>query len=251
MGIKETIQKNLPHILTGISMVGTGIAVGTGIYAGYKIKEELDELDEDVETIEKVKVVVKNAAVPVAAACVAAGCAYASDKENATRYAALAGTLAVATSENEYLTTFKKKAEEKLGKKKTDEVKDEARKDFTANTPPMGTLARFKDLEFGYEFWSTKENFIQAVEIFNDSFNNMSPDMQQEGLPMSRFYEILLGGRYEHIPKHDDYGLQYDGILSFRPLGKNLRGRIFEDGTLGYEFEYETSALNPPDLWIS
>lgn len=250
MGFKESFQKNLPHILTGVSMVASGATIVLGIHAGMRINEELNELDEDADTLDKVAIIAKHSAAPFATGCAAMACAYASDAENSARYAALAGTLAVATSENEYLTTFKKKAEEKLGKKKAEEVKEETRQEYT-QTPPMGNMSRFRDTEFGYEFWTTKENFIQSVEAFNDTFNNMTPDLQQEGLPMSRFYEICLGGRYEHISKHDDYGLLYDGVLSFRPLGKNLRGKIFDDGTLGYEFEYEISSINTPDLWIS
>ena len=247
---KKLLEDNATHILTGCSMVLTGATLGLGIRAGMKIREDLDELDEDADTLDKVKAVVPHVIPPAITAAGAMACSYAADKTATTKIAMLAGTVAVTQSENKYLKTFKEKAEEKLGKKKSEEVRQETEA-AVKNQPPMGYLTKWRDNELGFEFWTTAADFDNAVEMYNDEFNSMSEDDQREGLPISRFYEILLVGKYEHMSKHDDYGLQYDGVLSFRPFGKNRQGRVLEDGTLGWQFEYEISNLVVPELHVS
>ena len=244
--IKKWFSDNAPAILTGISMVAAGVTVPLGIVAGMKIKEELDELPEDAEPLVKAAVVGKHAIAPAATGAIAIGCAYGANKANATQYALLAGTLAATRSENDYLEKFKEKAEEKLGKKKTEEVKEELHN--AGCMAPRSQLLEWFDEETGYTFWTTRDDFDCAVEIFNAEFEAMDPYDKDCGLPISRFYEILLKDNYDHIGTHDMPGLRNDEVISFRP---HKKGRVLKDGTLGWQIEYEWANLSAPTLHVS
>lgn len=254
VNVFEFIEKKLdevsPGVLTGLSIASMIGTVLYSVWAGYQIAEILNE--EDTEPIEKAKKIVPVAAPIIVGATFSGATGYLAHKKHLKAAAATASMLAMYQKDNKYLQTFKDKAEEKLGVKKSEEVHHETEGAIHAmsNQPPMGYLTKWLDEVTGFTFWATPEEVDVAAEVYNEEFNNLGEDDQREGLPISRFYEILLGGKYVHMRAHEDYGLKYDGVLSFRPNGRNRQGHKFEDGVLGWKIDYEISDLRIPDILV-
>jgi hypothetical protein len=85
--IKKGIEENLPTILTATGVV-TGLGtIGYSVYAGYKIKEIVD--DETLDKKQKRKKIIITSIPTVGGAVVSTACNVLAGKENANRYAAL------------------------------------------------------------------------------------------------------------------------------------------------------------------
>lgn len=233
--VGEWVNKNLPAIFTGGSMFFAAVTVPLAVLAGVKTKEKFDEMEGE-DTIDKVKAVAPYYIAPVATAGASMGLAYAAHKENSARYAALAGTLVITQKDNKYLKQFKDAAEEKLGAKKTEEVKaDVAKKQAEETTSKLGNVVPatqecfFHDLETGYVYKTTMNKFWKAVNYVNDlSENNI--------VSISDFYEYLLGDDYVRATNYDHVGFGPD--CSSTRLVPNISAEVSQDLSLVYTVDY-------------
>ena len=235
----KTLDRNLPTILTGISVV-TGIAsTAYAVYAGYKTAKEMEEIPEDATTVEKIKKIAPKF-IPVAAGViVSSGCAIAANHENGKRYAALAATLAATRIDT---AKVQAKAEEILGKEKAEEVKQEISKDKDARDAYARLIAdadkrmAFHDLETGYVFRSTLNDFLFAQRTLNDRIESMN-----EG-SISDLYSSMLGDEYVEASIHND--VVFGRNLEVKYFNPSLDVELGPDLQPVYSLSYSYSSPN-------
>lgn len=199
------LEENSSTLLTAGGIVGT---VGTAVLAwrgGYKTSEafraiELEELrtalEEDKEpdyekalsTQEKVRILIPQVLPPVIGGSLTIAAIVMGHRMNAQRAAALAAVYGLSQRQ---LEEYKKKAEEKLGVKKSTDVVDELAQD-RVNTAPGSTQIIVVDGEVlcfdeptGRYFKSTMEKINQAVNATNAEIHH------HEHASASYFYEEL------------------------------------------------------------
>lgn len=180
-------KEQLPTILSGMAVVGV---FATGICAAkatLKAKEEVDQL-EDPTTFDKVK-----AAAPIYGPSIAIGgatvaCILGANRVSVKRYAALAGTCAIAKSQ---LQEHKEKVLEMFGKEKAASVEQEIAKDQIVKKASdrlvcaCDELVTCKDLVTGMVFKSSMVR-IQAAA------NNVNTLVLMDGAAgLTDFYDEL------------------------------------------------------------
>lgn len=195
------VDKNLPTILTGVSVVSGLITAGYALYAGFKMKEDLMDMTEDATTIDKVKMVAPRV-IPVAIGMSAtAGCAIAANHENGKRYAAVATALAATRVD---AAKLQHKAEEILGVEKADEIKEKLKDDadtqkvYAKMMANADTRVLFRDYETGYVFRTTLKEFLMAQKSLNKQIES------SREASISDFYHILLGDDYVEANVYND-----------------------------------------------
>lgn len=228
-----TIDKNLPTILTGVSVV-SGIATAVySVYAGFQIKKAWDKLPEDATTLDKVKAAAPWVIGTATGITVSAGTAIAANHESGKRLAA-AGLVVASTKLD--MQKLQDKTKEILGEEKAKEVEEELKKDpKTANAygnyiSNKDKRMTFRDTNTGYFFRSSMRDIEYTKRKFN---NELSLHKDDEGYTqsMAEFYDRLLGDDYDEIPVHTNV----------------LFGEKFKDPKammLDIEYEYEVG----PDM---
>lgn len=239
--IEKALDDISPGLWTGLSIVSMLATVGYAVYAGYEIGKIM--ADEEMPKEEKTKKVIVKSIPIVVGATFSGATGYLAHHKNAKTIATLTGAIAVSQKDNKYLKAFKERAEEKMGVKTSEEVHQEA-EDVIHNRPFMDARVCFYDMESGYSCMSTKKEFDIARELYNEEFNNLDEAGQLEGLPIERFYSLWLKDDYIPVKFHADKGLKLYEVVSFRP---DMSGRVMDDGTLGWQFEYEISDLREPE----
>ena len=237
------VDKNLPTILTGISVVSGIVTAGYALYAGFKMKEDLMDIPEDAKTIDKVKKVAPRMIPVVIGMTATAGCAIAANHENGKRYAAVATALAATKID---AAKLQHKAEELLGVEKSEELKeklknsDDTKKAYAQLMANADKRMVFHDLESGYFFRTTLNEFLFAQKRFNDKI-----DVNNDG-SIADFYGLLLGDDFVEASAYND-------II----FGKNMSQQHFNptiDVELGPEMQpFYTISYNygsvSPDLY--
>ena len=189
--IWKGIDENLPTILTVAGTI-TGLGtIGYSVYAGYKIKETVD--DDKLDKKQKRKKIILTSAPVVGGAVVATACNVIAGKENARRYAAL-GALYAATKLDGDI--FKQEAAKIIGKDKVEEIEKDISKKNPIPSGPKNRRAHFIDQVTGYQFDTTLQAYLDAVSKFNQM-------AAVEELSIASLYEELLGDDYTYVDMHD------------------------------------------------
>lgn len=230
----KVVNKNLPGIFTTISIISTAVTAVYAVKAGMDIKEELDALPEGTDTLDKVKVALPHLAPVGIGVVVSAGTAYAAHHEHTKRYMALASTAAILQKDNKYLQQFKQKAEEKLGVKKVEGLKDglakqEANKVSTTLGLQNDAMVWFHDLETGHIFKSTFLRLQRARDDYNEECK-ICPR------PIMVLYMKIQGDEYQPTPLHEYIGIGNERVpaLIFT-FGSELADDMSQIYTISYD----------------
>ncbi len=196
-GLAEGLNKNLPAILTGVSVLTEVGTVGYSVWSGWKIKEITE--DEELDNKTKVKKIVLLSIPTVAGTIISGGCSVAAHKESSKRYAALAvtagaGAISMANEETKDKVLELVDKDHKVHKAKRSGTK--------ANiTAANDEVIEILDEVTGYKFNTTLADLWFSVNAFNDEVIAVASDGNMTKL--SAFYEHLLGDKYSYVPAHD------------------------------------------------
>lgn len=237
--LRKAIDDNLPTVLTGTGVVIGVTTVVYSIFAGWKIKEVVE--DEKLEKKDKIKKTVVISAPVLIGTVASTACVVGAHKEHAKRYLALSGLYAASRLDAEKL---KEKAVEIIGEDKVNEIKKEVMKDNIKSdvrsssenlNVQVGDEIIIHDLVTGYVFKTTLNKFWTMVHEINDL-------AETESVPMATFYERLLGKEeYRHAASYDDIGFgNGEDVGSFRP---RLDSELTSDMKNIYTIEYPYSNL--------
>ena len=182
----------LPTILSGAAVIGVFVTGICAAKASLKAKEEVDQL-ETPTTLDKVKTVAPIYGPTVAVGSVTVACILGANHISVKRYAALAGTCAIAKSQ---LQEHKDKVLEMFGKEKAESIEQEIAKDQVSKKTnglicASDELVTCKDLVTGMVFKSSMVR-IQAAA------NNVNTLVLLDGAAgLTDFYDQL---DEEHTP---------------------------------------------------
>ena len=194
---KVFFVKNSPSILTGLGVagaIGTAVLAGKTSIAAYKKYEEVKDKD--------VKEQVKEIAplyFPVAIMCgVTVACIIGANHENLRRNAALAAAYAMSADD---IREYRTKVEEKLGKKKSTDIRDEMALERITKNPPREDLviATGNGDQLCYDSMSGRY-FKSDMEAIRHAVNDLNQELTQNlRMSLNDFYymlglpEIVLG----------------------------------------------------------
>lgn len=223
-------KEQLPTILSGAAVIGV---LATGICAAkasLKAKEKIDKL-EDPTTLDKVKAVAPIYGPSIVVGGVTVGCILGANHVSIERYAALAGTCAIAKSQ---LQEHKDKVLEMFGKEKAESVEQEIAKDQlnkkTTNELICAAdkLITCKDLVTGKVFKSSMIR-IQAAA------NNVNRMVLLDGCAgLTDFYDEL---GEEHTPLMEKVHWYCDS--RYPSMDIEFGAEISENGLPYLKFTYE------------
>ena len=185
-------KEQLPTILSGAAVIGVFVTGICAAKASLKAKEEVDQL-ETPTTLDKVKTVAPIYGPTVAVGSVTVACILGANHISVKRYAALAGTCAIAKSQ---LQEHKDKVLEMFGKEKAESIGQEIAKDQVSKKTnglicASDELVTCKDLVTGMVFKSSMVR-IQAAA------NNVNTLVLLDGAAgLTDFYDQL---DEEHTP---------------------------------------------------
>ena len=185
-------KEQLPTILSGAAVIGVFVTGICAAKASLKAKEEVDQL-ETPTTLDKVKTVAPIYGPTVAVGSVTVACILGANHISVKRYAALAGTCAIAKSQ---LQEHKDKVLEMFGKEKAEFIEQEIAKDQVSKKTnglicASDELVTCKDLVTGMVFKSSMVR-IQAAA------NNVNTLVLLDGAAgLTDFYDQL---DEEHTP---------------------------------------------------
>ena len=185
-------KEQLPTILSGAAVIGVFVTGICAAKASLKAKEEVDQL-ETPTTLDKVKTVAPIYGPTVAVGSVTVACILGANHISVKRYAALAGTCAIAKSQ---LQEHKDKVLEMFGKEKAESIEQEIAKDQVSKKKnglicASDELVTCKDLVTGMVFKSSMVR-IQAAA------NNVNTLVLLDGAAgLTDFYDQL---DEEHTP---------------------------------------------------
>lgn len=237
-GMAEGLNKNLPAILTGVSVLTEVCTVGYSVWSGWKIKEITD--NEELDNKTKVKKVALLSVPAVAGTAVSSGCAIAAHKENSKRYAALAitagaGALSMVNEDTKDKVLEMVDKDHKIHKAKRSDTKSNI-------TAASNEVIEILDEVTGYKFKTTLADLWFSVNAFNDEVTGLAA--AGETVKISSFYERLLGDTYEYVPAHDlikfgaktGYDFNMSGIVI---LSVQLDSRLGDDMKPIYTMNYD------------
>ena len=185
-------KEQLPTILSGAAVIGVFVTGICAAKASLKAKEEVNQL-ETPTTLDKVKTVAPIYGPTVAVGSVTVACILGANHISVKRYAALAGTCAIAKSQ---LQEHKDKVLEMFGKEKAESIEQEIAKDQVSKKTnglicASDELVTCKDLVTGMVFKSSMVR-IQAAA------NNVNTLVLLDGAAgLTDFYDQL---DEEHTP---------------------------------------------------
>lgn len=224
--VTRKLKENLPTIFTVASIVAGVTTIVYSVYAGYKIKETVE--NKDLDKKEKVKKVVKTAVPVVAGAVVTVTCQVASHKEHVQK---CAGALALYGATKIDSDNFKEEMKKLVGKEKVAEVERDIRNKENVVEPqvPTNVTITIQDDVTGLTFETTMLDFWEAV-------NKINEEAQGDTVSIAQFYEELLGKKYCFADIHDRITFGYDGsVVSFRP---SFSASMRDDMKLCYAITY-------------
>ena len=161
-------KEQLPTILSGAAVIGVFVTGICAAKASLKAKEEVDQL-ETPTTLDKVKTVAPIYGPTVAVGSVTVACILGANHISVKRYAALAGTCAIAKSQ---LQEHKDKVLEMFGKEKAESIEQEIAKDQVSKKTnglicASDELVTCKDLVTGMVFKSSMVRIQAAANNVN------------------------------------------------------------------------------------
>jgi hypothetical protein len=229
--IMRKVEDNLPAILTGVG-VATGITtIGYSIFAGWKIKEAVD--DKELDKKQKRTKVIKLAVPVIGGAAISATCHIVAHKKSASK---LAGAMALYGATKIDSDKFKEEAKKLIGEDRVKDIEEDIckRKVVEPLVPSNGKIT-IRDDVIGYTYETTLIDFWESVNKFNE-------EVQSDTLSIASFYEDLLGKDYDYANTHDHVTFGYgSGVASFRP---SFSAAMMDDMHLIYCISYEYSNSN-------
>lgn len=238
--ITEGMIKNLPAILTGVSVVSEVGTVTYSVWAGWKAKEITE--DDSIDNKQKVKKIALLSVPTIFGTLLSGGCAIAAHKENGKRFAALtvsgtAGAILMASDETKDKALDLIDKNHKIHRRITNEgVKSNINTDSTE-------VIDIYDEVTGYKFQTSLSDLWFTVKRFNDEVSQIIGT--GETRTIGDFYDYLLGSKYERIPSHElvkfgtdiSYEGNYDNaaILSIE-LGSRLGDDLKPVYTINYDY---------------
>lgn len=204
---KNVITANSPVLLLGTAIAGV---IGTGILAakgGYKargiIDEATEEKGEDLTTQEKVQLTWLCYASPVLTGASTIAAATGVHYIHTKRFATMAGLYAVTSNK---LDDYQEKAEEMLGKKKTQELQNAvAQKSVERTGPPQDHQVVMTST--GDELCQDELSgryFRGSMNIIDAAINKINETLVNEGsVSLNDFYSHV---GLPHIPLGEDLG---------------------------------------------
>lgn len=211
----DFVVKNAPTILAAAGAAGVVLTAVSAGKASIKAKEKLEELPEDIETIEKVKVVAPIMARPFLLGAATIFCIFASNREHLKREAALA---AVYSMSSKALEEYEEKVIDTIGENKNKKIKDSIAEDTVNNNPPsddlLATDGDGKVLCF--DKWSGRY-FRAKIEEIDDAINYINFILNEEGFAsLNEFYEKL---KLDAVENGEEIGWErsVDGLVSLDP----------------------------------
>ena len=235
--------KNRPQIFTGIGIAGFwGAGIGAVVETPKFLKERDEkkkELGDSYRVWDTMLIGAKHYTLPAATAGVSTALIIFSDKEQAGRIATLTGALSIAHKDNDDLKAV---LDEKLNKKKLEEVKDayyEKRskevpaEDISKLPKSKNGLTRILDDFLGYEFLGSPGDIMDAANKFNADIIN---DGDTKPMDTKDFYD-----KYADIPITMKFAqsAKYKKMRAFGFNSKHL---------LKIEFKADTNDLRPDSM---
>lgn len=200
---------NSPVILTGIAVAGTLVTAYFSHQAGVKTTQTLSEEAPDLEPKEKAKLVWKHYVPPVLMAGVTIGAIVSAHKIGANRAAAVTAAYIMSAKAWE---EAEEKFSEKLGPKKTREVREEIAQARVDRTPfPSGQTI----VTGGIGSWVmdayTRRYFRSDYESLRAAQNSLNEQiLHDDTASLSDFYDLL---GLERTQGSDDVGWNTDNTL--------------------------------------
>lgn len=234
------VDENLPTILKGVGCA-TGITtIGYSVYAGWKLRDVLE--DEDTDGTTKFKKGLLTIAPVIVGTATSAALIVASDREYAKRYAAL-GALAVANKAD--VKELGNEALDKLGlsDKKKDKKKEE-KKPKQQKTPYANGdfTVEIHDLVTDYVFRTTLNDFWYTVGVFNEQIPD---ECSGESVGIDEFYRLLLKDEYAEVPTHScirfgdvENSFDPEHSVTTKVFSPSLESEITDKLTLRYVIDY-------------
>lgn len=222
-------KEQLPTILSGAAVIGVFVTGICAAKASLKAKEEVDQL-ETPTTLDKVKTVAPIYGPTVAVGSVTVACILGANHISVKRYAALAGTCAIAKSQ---LQEHKDKVLEMFGKEKAESIEQEIAKDQVSKKTnglicASDELVTCKDLVTGMVFKSSMVR-IQAAA------NNVNTLVLLDGAAgLTDFYDQL---DEEHTPIMEKVRWHCDSRTPMMQV--EFGAEILEHGLPYLTFTYE------------
>ena len=193
---KNVITANSPVLLVGTAIAGV---VATGVLAargGYKARGIIDEAElegGELDTVEKVKLTWLCYAAPAITGASTIASVIGVHTIHSKRNAALAGLYAVATSK---LDSYQEKAEEMLGAKKSQQLRDAIAQEAVDENPlkderEIMLLRDNRGTELCYDTWSGRY-FMGSMPIIDRAIAEFNLLLNKEGsAELNEFYEAL------------------------------------------------------------
>lgn len=236
---------NSPAILTGMGVAGvvtTAVLTGKAAVRAHDILHEAslkkafsgdisvleDDIDNNLTAKEKVNLVWKEFIPPVLAGATTILAIVASNQIGTKRSAALAAAYSLS---ERHAAEFKAKVNEKLGEKKTQEIKDEIAQDHV-NANPNAEIVIIGDGKVKVlEMYTGRYFMLRSVEDIKAAMNKINYDINNNMYAsLSDFYDCL---DIPHTSFSDEVGWKNTKLLEL-----NIGAALDEDNRPVVSFDY-------------
>lgn len=232
VNLQKTLVKHAPTILTVMGAAGTVAAVALSSEAALKAKKVLEENEKkDISTADKVLVYAKAYAPTAVMTAASLTCIFGSNHVNKQRLAGIASAYILSEAA---FSEYKEKVEEVVGKKKSQQIKDEVVQSHIAQNPPTEFNTVVPSYHQGpdtlYLWWDevAKRYFYCNAERIRKAEALANKELQLSGfVSINDIYEML---ELPKIKTGDDSGWEYD--LNDPTSSRNREVRINIDGGL-------------------
>jgi hypothetical protein len=233
-GIRMTIGKRSPEILTGIGIAGmittTVLAVKATPKALMLIEDAQYEKGDSLTASEKVKTAWKPYIPSVVTGVASITCLIGASSVNAKRNAALATAYELSKTA---LTEYKEKVVEEIGEKKEKVIREKINQDHLDKNPvsKSNVVITNNGEQLFYDGVSGRY-FKSDIETIKAAINKVNRDMVYSNyISLSEFYDEL---EIEHTSVSDDLGWNLDNGL----IEIDFNSRITDDGRSCITLEY-------------
>ena len=235
-GVKTTLDKNSPAILTGIGIAGmittTVLAVKATPKALVLIDEAENEKNDDLTPIETVKEAWKPYIPAIITGTVSIGCLVGANSVNARRNAALATAYKISETA---LTEYREKVIETIGENKEHDIRDKIAKEKVEKTPVSNrqVIITGKGDSLWYESISGRY-FNSNIDKLKSAINELNEQLLSEMyISLTDFYSAI---GLEPTSISDLLGWKLDdGIIKLY-----FSSQLTDDGTPCLVIDYDT-----------
>ena len=210
-------QSNKPSFLTGFAMGGVFGVSASSAKAGAKSSRALAELDDDADTMDKVKAVLPFWVEPLLIILFVEIMIFGANHENMKRIATLASAYSLSVAD---LNEYKEKAEEIVGKKKAGDIQqavDQDREmkmhDGTSIIDTGRGTTIFRDALSGQKFYGDRFYLEKVVNDENHFLNENGAGGDNPRLVYVTRNDIYRRWGINEVEEGDDMGWNSYGLL--------------------------------------